>query len=445
MNNRTVGFIGLGIMGVPMATNLVKAGFDVVVWARAAAPAQQLVAEGARAVGGPAEVFAAAETVILMMRDEPAVDAVLARGTAAFAERMAGRTLVQMGTFTTAFSSALAAEVGRAGGRYVEAPVSGSRGPAVQGALVAMLAGDPDAIAHVEPVVAAMCAQSFRCGPVPAALTMKLVVNTFLITMVTGLAETFHFAAGAGADLDVLREVLRVGPMSSEVSRGKAQKLTDGDLSAQAAIADVLKNARLAEDAAIAAGTAHPLIRASRQLYEEAAAAGLGRQDMIGVIGALDARAALAGEDDATLAIRAASAQEHGRLLTVWRAAVEATHDFLTPDEIDDYEGQVRAYLPQMPEIAVAVEADGVVGFLAHDRGRIEMLFVDPAHQGHGIGRALVDRVSGRHTDLEVDVNEENAGARRFYATLGFHPVGRSETDGEGKPHPILHLRRRLG
>lgn len=292
MSARTVGFIGLGIMGVPMATNLVKSGFDVVVWARSAEPVQQLVAVGARAVDGPAEVFAAAETVILMMRDEPAVEAVLARGSAGFAERVTDRTVVQMGTFTTAFSSALAAEVDAAGGRYVEAPVSGSRGPAEQGTLVAMLAGDPAAIAHVEPIVVAMCAQSFRCGPVPAALTMKLAVNTFLITMVTGLAETFHFAAGADADLDVLREVLRVGPMSSEVSRGKAQKLTDGDLSAQAAIADVLKNARLAEDAASAAGTAHPLIRASRELYEEAAAAGLGALDMIGVIRALEARAA---------------------------------------------------------------------------------------------------------------------------------------------------------
>lgn len=292
MSARTVGFIGLGIMGVPMATNLARAGFDVVVWARSASPMAELEAVGARAADDVAGVFAAAETVILMLRDEPAVDAVLARGTDAFAALVTDHTVVQMGTFTTAFSRSLAAEVEAVGGRYVEAPVSGSRGPAIEGRLVAMLAGDPASVAHVEPVVAPMCAQTFRCGDIPAALSMKLAVNTFLITMVTGLAETFHFAAHSGADPDVLREVLAAGPMASVVSRGKAQKLTDDDLSAQAAIADVLKNARLAEDAAQAAGSAHPLITASRELYDEAAAAGLGGLDMIGVIASLDARAA---------------------------------------------------------------------------------------------------------------------------------------------------------
>lgn len=295
MNARTVGFIGLGIMGVPMATNLARAGFDVVVWARSPAAVTETVAGGARAADGIRSVFAAADTVILMLRDEDAVDAVLSRGTDAFAALVEGHTIVQMGTFTTAFSRALAHDVATAGGRYVEAPVSGSRGPAVDGTLVAMLAGDDAAIADVEPLIAAMCARSFRCGAVPAALAMKFAVNTFLITMVTGLAETFHFAARSGADLDVLRDVLDVGPMASVVSRGKARKLTDGDLAAQAAIADVLKNARLAEDAARAAGSAHPLISDSRALYEEAAAQGLGALDMIAVIAALDARASSDG------------------------------------------------------------------------------------------------------------------------------------------------------
>ncbi|WDG19274.1 NAD(P)-dependent oxidoreductase [Microbacterium sp. Clip185] len=296
MSARTVGFIGLGIMGVPMASNLVDVGFDVVVWARSAPPRDELVARGARAAESVAGVFAAAETVILMLRDEPAVDAVLARGTDDFARLVAERTVVQMGTFTTAFSQELTADVAAAGGRYVEAPVSGSRGPAIEGTLVGMLAGEPEVLDHVEPVVAAMCAQTFRCGDIPKALTMKLAVNTYLITMVTGLAETIHFAERAGADLGVLREVLAAGPMASAVSRGKAQKLAAGDLSAQAAIADVLKNARLAEDAARAVGSAHPLITASRRLYEEAVDAGWGDVDMIGVIEALAARSARTDE-----------------------------------------------------------------------------------------------------------------------------------------------------
>ncbi|MFS0894806.1 NAD(P)-dependent oxidoreductase [Microbacterium sp. 179-I 3D3 NHS] len=295
MSGRTVGFIGLGIMGVPMATNLVAAGVDVVVWARNPEPVRTLTDAGARAADDAAGVFAVTDTIILMLRDEPAVDAVLGRGTEDFAARIGGRTIVQMGTFTTAFSAALADEVTAAGGRYVEAPVSGSRGPAVAGTLVAMLAGDDDAISSVEPLIDAMCAQRFRCGQVPSALSMKLAVNTFLITMVTGLAETFHFAARTGADAEVLREVLAAGPMASVVSNAKAAMLLAGDLAPQAAIADVGKNARLVEDAARAAGAAHPLIRASRELYDEAIADGRGGLDMIGVISALEARASAGG------------------------------------------------------------------------------------------------------------------------------------------------------
>ncbi|GAA4178115.1 NAD(P)-dependent oxidoreductase [Gryllotalpicola koreensis] len=288
MNGRHLGFIGLGIMGVPMAKNLIAAGFDLAVWARSAAPVEELVALGAHAAADVAGVFSHAETVVLMLRDEAAVDAVLARDTPEFGRLVGSHTIVQMGTFTTAYSQALAADVHAHGGRYVEAPVSGSRGPATEGTLVAMLAGSEDAIADIEPIIDAMCAQRFRCGPVPSALATKLAVNTFLITMVTGLAETFHFAARTGVDAEVLRAVLDAGPMSSVASRGKALKLTQSDFAPQAAIADVLKNARLVEDAAIDAQAAHPLTRASRELYEAAVRAGDGALDMIGVIAAFD-------------------------------------------------------------------------------------------------------------------------------------------------------------
>jgi len=430
---RTVGFIGLGIMGVPMATNLVRAGFDVVVWARRSGAVDELVERGARAAVDVAAVFAAAETVVLMLRDEPAVDAVLARGSEAFAALAADHTIVQMGTFTTTFSEQLETDVRKAGGRYVEAPVSGSRDPARDGSLIGMLAGAVDAVDHVEPVVAAMCARTFRCGDVPAALTMKLAVNTFLITMVAGLAETFHFASRSGVDVGVLREVLDAGPMASAVSRGKAMKLVDGDFTAQAAIADVLKNAILAEGAADTAGSAHPLITASRQLFQAASDAGLGALDMIAVTEAFSPCSAT---------IRAATSEDHPRIVRVWRASVEATHDFLTPEDVAGYETHVTAYLPQMQEVLVATDGSEIQGFIAHGDGHIEMLFVHPSAHRRGVGTALVDHVGARFPHLHVSVNEENPGALRFYQTRGFTVVGRSETDGEGQPHPLLHLER---
>jgi 3-hydroxyisobutyrate dehydrogenase len=285
-----VGFLGLGLMGEPMAANLLQAGTPLVVWNRTAARTAPLAAAGARVAASPAEVFARAPVVLAMLAHEAATDATLGRGTPAFAAAVRGRTLVQMGTTAPGYSRGLGADVRAAGGRYVEAPVSGSRGPAAAGELVAMLAGDPDAVAEVRPLLAPMCRQTVECGPVPGALTMKLAVNLYLITMVTGLAEAAHFAAAHGLDLDTFRAVLDAGPMASVVSRGKLAKLLSDDLSPQAAVLDVLTNNRLVADAARAAGVATPLLDQSHALFGEAVAAGHGGEDMIAVIRAIEAR-----------------------------------------------------------------------------------------------------------------------------------------------------------
>lgn len=289
-DNAPIGFIGLGIMGRPMAQNLLRAGHPLVVWNRSPGPTAQLAAGGAAVAADVAEVFSRCRMIILMLADEPAVDAVLRRGTAEFAALVRDRIVVQMGTFSPGFSGSLAAELTAAGGRYVEAPVSGSRGPATEGTLVAMLAGDPAAVAEAAPVIDALCAQRFDCGPVPGALIMKLAVNIFLITMVTGLAESFHFARRHHLDPGLLRDILDAGPMASAVSRGKAQLLVDDDFPAQAAIADVLKNCDLVHDAAVASGAADPLLRECRVLFREAVSLGVPGEDMAAVIKAIAAR-----------------------------------------------------------------------------------------------------------------------------------------------------------
>jgi len=203
---------------------------------------------------------------------------------------MAGRTLVHLGTTAPAYSHGLEADVRAAGGRYVEAPVSGSRGPAEAGELVGMLAGAPDAVAAVRPLLAPICRQTVECGPVPSALTMKLAVNLYLITTVTGLAEAAHFAAVHGLDMNTFRAVLDAGPMASTVSRGKLAKLLAGDFSPQAAAADVLMNNALVAAAAREVGMASPALDVSHALFAETVAQGRGGEDMIAVIRALEAR-----------------------------------------------------------------------------------------------------------------------------------------------------------
>ncbi|MER6681576.1 NAD(P)-dependent oxidoreductase [Streptomyces olivaceoviridis] len=287
-----VGFIGLGVMGRPMALRLATAGTPLVVWNRTPERAEPLRAAGAEVAADAGEVFARAEVVLLMLADEAATDAVLGRGTPGLAARVAGRTVVHMGTTSPEYSHALETEIRAAGGRYVEAPVSGSRVPAEQGQLVAMLAGEEAAVAAVRPLLAPVCREAFGCGAVPGALLMKLAVNIFLITQVTGLTEAFHFAERQGLDRRLFLDVLDAGPMASAVSRMKAPKLRERDFAVQAAALDVLKNNRLIAEAARKAGLASPLLDVCHTLFEETVAQGYGGEDMVAVLRAIETRTA---------------------------------------------------------------------------------------------------------------------------------------------------------
>lgn len=319
-----LGFVGLGLMGRPMALNLQRwaagRGERVVVWNRTPGAATAALRDAGAAVAtGPDEVFRRSRTVFLMLADEAAVDAVLGRGTEALAARVAGRTVVHMGTTAPEHSAAVAADVRAAGGRYVEAPVSGSRVPAEQGELVAMLAGRADVagragraedaedaghaegrdeVREVAALLAPMCRQVVFCGAVPGAMSAKLAVNLFLITMVTGLAEALHFGAVRGLEPEVLLSVLDAGPMASAVSRLKGRKLVDGDFAAQASALDVLKNNRLIAEAARASGAAVPLLDACHALFRETVALGSGGEDMVAVTRALTARSTPQARED---------------------------------------------------------------------------------------------------------------------------------------------------
>jgi 3-hydroxyisobutyrate dehydrogenase len=283
----TVGFLGLGVMGRPMAANLVRAGVDLVTWTRSGVPL-----DGAESAGEVAGVFAKAGTVLMMLANGDVIDEVLGRGTREFGRLVGGHTVVHMGTTSPEYSTGLGEAITAAGGRYVEAPVSGSRGPAEAGQLVAMVAGDEEDRKRVRELVGPMCRDAFDCGPVPNGLLMKLAVNTFLISMVAGLAEAFHFAERVGLDQGLLRDVLDAGQMASFVSRGKANKIVERDFGVQAAIRDVHYNNRLVTDAARARGLASPLLDVCGELFAETEGLGHGGADMAAVIHAITARSA---------------------------------------------------------------------------------------------------------------------------------------------------------
>ncbi|KAF1031489.1 MAG: putative N-acetyltransferase YjaB [Pseudomonas sp.] len=140
--------------------------------------------------------------------------------------------------------------------------------------------------------------------------------------------------------------------------------------------------------------------------------------------------------------IRKRVATDDAVLGALWERSVRATHDFLAEDDIQRLLPLVRdTYLP-LPALEVWVYEDEtcVKGYIATGGHNVEMLFIDPACRGQGIGRQLLDHVRPRHTTLTVDVNEQNPQAVGFYLHYGFIQTGRSPLDGEGKPFPLLHM-----
>lgn len=285
-----IGFIGLGAMGEPMALNLAKAGHRLVVWNRSPAKCKGVAALGAIVALSPEEVFLRCETVIVMLVDGTALDDVLMRHGRGFNERVRGRTLINMATTAPEYSKALEADIIAAGGRYVEAPVSGSRRPAEAGQLIGMLAGQRESMDAVRPLLAPMCSKVVPCGDVPNALLMKLSVNLFLTAVVAGLAESVHFASRQNLDLRSFFAVLDAGPLASDVSRVKGEKFLAQDFSIQASIRNVLENVQLISGAARGAGAASPLLDVCLALFTETSALGFADSDMIAVIRAIEHR-----------------------------------------------------------------------------------------------------------------------------------------------------------
>jgi putative acetyltransferase len=141
--------------------------------------------------------------------------------------------------------------------------------------------------------------------------------------------------------------------------------------------------------------------------------------------------------------IRRATPTECEILLDRWLRSVQATHTFVSAEDIQAMTPHVRSYLSSSEsEIWAACDADGTpFGFMGMSGSKMEALFLAPEFQGRGVGRLMVRHAQALHSELTVDVNEQNAAARRFYEACGFVVEGRSELDEQGRPYPLLHMR----
>lgn len=136
---------------------------------------------------------------------------------------------------------------------------------------------------------------------------------------------------------------------------------------------------------------------------------------------------------------------DYGRVVSLWEASVRATHDFLRKQDFVRIQVQMKsAYLPSVT--LYGIEQDGeLAAFMGIGIKKLEMLFADPRWFGRGLGKRLVRHAVERLGVVLVDVNEQNARAVEFYRRMGFRTMSRDEADGQGRPYPVLHMRRQEG
>jgi len=284
-----IGFIGLGTMGLPMARNLAVAGIALSAWNRTPKSADAFpggcnveIAPSSRAV------LRGSQTSILMLLNQDAIDAVLERHTAAFAQNVRGKTIIGMGSVDPSYSIALANGIAEAGGAYLEAPVSGSRLPAERGQLVCLLGGDPavaDAAAHL---LRPMCKDQIYCGAAGDALRMKLAINLYLCSSLVALAEATNFARKANLPLDTFKQAVALGPLSSDFVTIKLPKMIEGEFAVQAGVADAHASTCLIRTEAARLRASTPQLDVSSALYERAVEALGPGVDMSSVVAVLE-------------------------------------------------------------------------------------------------------------------------------------------------------------
>jgi 3-hydroxyisobutyrate dehydrogenase-like beta-hydroxyacid dehydrogenase len=288
-DEQRVAFLGLGIMGAPMAANLVDAGFGVTVWNRTAERAERFAEEhGAEAASTAAEAAAAADVTITMVPDAPEVEEVLF-GPAGAAEGLRdGALAVDMSTIPPAASRAIGARLREQGVGFLDAPVTGSRPRAEAATLTIMAGGEEADFARARPVLEAMGALVLHVGPQGHGSAIKLINNTLAAVNAGALAEALVLARAAGLDTDALREVAAAGSGASAMLDLKAQPMLDHDFEPLFKLDHMLKDVRHCLTQADDAGAEMPLGKRAEELYSEAQRRGLGQQDFAAVVAVVE-------------------------------------------------------------------------------------------------------------------------------------------------------------
>lgn len=278
---QTVGFIGLGLMGRPMAKNLLKAGFPLVVQSRSAPPVDDLVSHGARRADSPAGVARQATRIITMVPDGPDVERVLAGPDGIFQAIQPGTIIIDCSSIAPGVARALAAEAETHGARMLDAPVSGGEIGAVSGTLSIMVGGDADAFAEVKPILDAMGNPDkvIRVGDAGAGQLTKVCNQMVIGGTLAVVAEAFALAIRAGVDPAMVRQALLGGFAASRVLEVHGERILTRNYTPGFRAQLYGKDMRIAAETLAAHDTPAPVSAVVQELVAALLARGRGEMD----------------------------------------------------------------------------------------------------------------------------------------------------------------------
>jgi 3-hydroxyisobutyrate dehydrogenase len=274
MGNKRIGWIGLGNMGMPMARNLLRAGFEVTVYNRTAAKAAPLQEAGAKLAASPAALWEVADFLITMVADDAALKQIHDGGFLAGAK--AGKMVIDMSTVSPVTSRELAGHLAEKGVEYLDAPVAGSVKPAELGQLVIMAGGRKEAYEAALPIFAKLGKASFLMGGQGAGNAAKLAINTLLAFNMQGLAEAAIFAREKGIRPEAMLEVVAESAVANGVTKMKTANIVEDNYTAAFALKHLAKDLRLA----LSQGMHTPGGIALHNSYQQALAVGWGEKDI---------------------------------------------------------------------------------------------------------------------------------------------------------------------
>jgi 2-hydroxy-3-oxopropionate reductase len=277
----TIGFIGLGLMGKPMARNLLKRGYALVVHSRSRAPVDELVAAGATAAVSPADVARRATTIITMLPDGPDVEQVLEAPDGVFSAMQPGTVIIDTSTISPTIAKRLASRAKALGAAMLDAPVSGGEIGAINATLSIMAGGDADVFASVKPVLDAMGnpERVVRIGDSGAGQVCKVCNQMVIGGTLAVVAEAFALARKAGVDPALVREALLGGFASSRVLDVHGERILKRNYTPGFRAKLYAKDYRIAAETLRDHDVPSPVTSVVHDLVDELIASGRGEED----------------------------------------------------------------------------------------------------------------------------------------------------------------------